>query len=167
MVLTVIVQDENTNHIKTKGTNLIFFNIVINFVTWVHGLGSTENNSTLSLPSPGTVTCDPPFLGMAENLPAHGKWWVNSLLCFACLYLLNCFYLNPWVSSLLLLQFSPSLHWRGAGMGKHLCGAQLPAGAEPWQHGESILLFSPGLLVYWSQQQTNSCHFSNSYQTTS
>lgn len=83
-----------------------------------------------------------PFLGMAESLPASGKGWVNSSLGFACLYLLNCFYLNLWASSLLLLQFSPSLHRRGVGTGKYLHGAWLPAGAKPWQHdpGESLFL---------------------------
>lgn len=83
-----------------------------------------------------------PFLGMAESLPARGKRWVNYLLGFACLYLLNYFYLNQWVFSLFLLKFSSSLHWRGVRMGKHLHGAQLPAGAKPWQHdpGKSVFL---------------------------
>lgn len=94
-----------------------------------------------------------PLLGRAENLPACWRWSVNSTFGFASLYLWNCFYLNPWVFPLLLWQFSPPLHWMGVGMEGHLCGAQLPSGAKPWQDdpGESVFLccFSPRTINLW------------------
>jgi len=56
----------------------------------------------------------PAFLEVAEHWPADGKWWINSLFWFACaqllLYLLNCLYLNPRVSSLLRFWSSPTSH---------------------------------------------------------
>lgn len=71
----------------------------------------------------------PAFLGMAALLPAHGKWWINPLLCSANAQLLlslgSCLYPNTWVFSLLLFQFSPGPEW--------LCGTQWLAGFKP-QH---------------------------------
>lgn len=54
---------------------------------------------------------------MPEHLPAHGNRWINPLLCFAFLQLLNCLYLNPWVVSLfwwfLILSPIPPGCWVG------------------------------------------------------
>ena len=56
-------------------------------------------------PSNHYVWQSPAFLGMAEHLPAHGKWGMNSFallsLCVQLLlYLLNCLYVNQRVFSL-------------------------------------------------------------------
>ena len=64
----------------------------------------------------------PAFLEVAEHLPADGKRRMNSLLCLCVqlLLYLNCLYLNLWVFSLLLFQFSPPSHW--GWVSERLCG---------------------------------------------
>lgn len=72
------------------------------------------------------------FSQEAEHLPAHERWQINSLFCFAgllrvvfgfvlfCFLLLNYLYLKSKVFSLLLFWFFPSSH---QGLSKKLCRA--------------------------------------------
>ena len=46
--------------------------------------GDTFGVMAFVLPSNCQAWWSPAFLEMAEHLPADGKWWMNSLLCFAC-----------------------------------------------------------------------------------
>lgn len=83
------------------------------------------------------------FLGVAEHLAVHGKLWMNSFsctacvllcLCFACfawllLALLNCLYLNPRVLS---LWFSPS-QCRGSWVNWLSCHLGLNSNSPPTQ----------------------------------
>lgn len=82
----------------------------------------------------------PAFLGIAAHLPGHGKWGMNSMLCFAL-----CAIIFPAKVSLsqptcflpvtfLVLSSVPL-----GSSEQQICEAELLAGVEPWHHEKVIL----------------------------
>lgn len=88
------------------------------------------------IPSNHYMWWTPAFLEMAEPLPAHGEWWMNYLLCFACtcsffFNLLHCLYLNPQVFLTFTFLILCPTHW---GEWVNSCGAELTVEVKPPQY---------------------------------
>lgn len=100
--------------------------------------GSTFRVMEFTIPSYCYMGWSPDFLGMAEHLSAHGKRWMNSLICFAGMCSLCFTYyicLSPWEFFLLLpSQFSPTV----GNVSEWLCEAQLLSGGFKPDQGKNL-----------------------------